>query len=371
MMSDINILTVFYAFSAGASWLLGVLCFLGINRINLRAERWLGIFYAIVGCTFTRMFLEIFGIGSIYLLQLLELPTWAMLPALYMATHYFTKDTTSNKVLVLHFIPFLIFLLFSITFFLIGLATEQNHLPELPMWFRFIIQYFFSGQMIFYWIACLILLRRHKKNIKMLASYTEKIDLQWLRMLLISFFFLILIRILSLSSLQITYFTPVLYFVATLVLAYSTLTQRSIYANEPALSGSKDKIVISDPVNERLSAEQVREFKSIVVLKTVEQKLYLDPLLTLKGLADKIGLNTHELSYVLNNGLGKNFYQFINELRTEEAKSLLLSEDMKHLDLLGIATSAGFNSKTTFYTTFKKLTGLTPKEYMKTNASRI
>lgn len=371
MMSDINILTVFYAFSAGASWLLGVLCFLGINRINVRAERWLGIFYAIVACTFTRMFLEIFGIGSIHLLQLLELPTWAMLPCLYMAIHYFTKASTSNRVLFLHFIPFLIFFLFTFPFFVIGLTNVQIQLPELPLWFRFTIQYFFSGQMIFYWIACLILLRRHQKNIKMLASYTEKIDLQWLRMLLISFFFLILIRILSISNLQITYIAPILYFLATLVLAYSTLTQRSIYTNEITLSGTKDKTLINSPVNERLSADQVKELKSIVMLKTVEQKLYLDPLLTLKGLADKIGLNTHELSYVLNNGLGKNFYHFINELRTEEAKSLLLSEDMKHLDLLGIAINAGFNSKTTFYTTFKKLTGLTPKEYMQTNSTAI
>lgn len=121
-------------------------------------------------------------------------------------------------------------------------------------------------------------------------------------------------------------------------------------------------------LNERLTAEQVEELKSIVTRKTDSEKLYLDPSLTLSVLSGKIGISTHELSYVLNNGLGKSFYQFINELRTEEAKSLLLSEDTKHLDMLGVAIRAGFNSKTTFYTTFKKATKLTPKEYIKANS---
>jgi len=77
------------------------------------------------------------------------------------------------------------------------------------------------------------------------------------------------------------------------------------------------------------------------------------------------------LSYVLNKGIKKNFYQFINELRVEEAKILLLSDKVKTLDMLGIATHAGFNSKTTFNTTFKKLTGLTPSQFQKLPSSAI
>ena len=369
MLSDIHILPIFYAFCAGATSLLAVLCLSGFNRIDIRAERWLGVFYIIMACTFTRIFLELFGIGSTYLLQLLELPTWAMLPCLYIAIHYFTRAEITRKVLFIHFIPFFIFLLFSLTYFVMGVMNKAIPLPALPGWFRLLIQYFFSAQMIFYWIVCLILLLRHQKNIKMLASYTEKIDLHWLKMLLISIFFVILIRLLSMTNHQVTNFAPILYFITILVLAYFTLTQRSIYAIETPNTRENEETKIDKPIHERLSENQVGALKSIVLQKTLEEKLYLDPLLTLKGLSDKIGLNTHELSYVLNNGIGKSFYHFINEMRTEEAKSLLLSEDMKHFDMLGIAIRAGFNSKTTFYTTFKKLTGLTPKEYMKANSS--
>jgi len=201
----------------------------------------------------------------------------------------------------------------------------------------------------------------------MVASFTEKVDLEWLRYLLISMLLLILIRILSISNIHVTYYSPILYFLGIIILAYSTLTQKSVYAIETYQHADKHQVEPKKTLNERLTTEQVEELKYIVMRKIVGEKLYLDPALTLSVLSDKIGISIHELSYVLNNGLDKNFYQFINELRTEEAKSLLLSEDIKHLNMLGIAIRAGFNSKTTFYTTFKKATNLTPKEYIKAN----
>jgi len=367
-MSDINILAVFFAFSGGASWLLGALSFLGVNRVNARADRWLGAFYCILACTCTRIFFEEFSVGGGFLLHLLELPTWAMLPCLYMAINYFVTPSTAKKNWHLHFVPFLLFLIVSLVYLMPNLFNKENHLPLLPPWIRFIVRYFFSSQMVYYWIVCFSLLRRHQKNLKMVASFTEKIDLGWLKYLLISVLFLILIRILSISNIHVTYYSPILYFLGIILLAYSTLTQKSIYTIETYQPVERDEIEQKKILNERLTTEQVEELKYIVMRKTVDEKLYLDPSLTLSILSDKIGISTHELSYVLNNGLGKNFYQFINELRTEEAKLLLLSEDTKHLDMLGVAIRAGFNSKTTFYTTFKKATNFTPKEYIKANS---
>lgn len=367
-MSDINILTIFHAFSGGASWLLGSLSFLGVNPVNAKADRWLGAFYCILACTFTRIFFEEFSVGDGFLLHLLELPTWAMFPCLYMAVNYYVSPSLSKKDWHLHFLPFLLFFIFSLVYLMPNFFNKENHLPALPSWIRFIIRYFFFGQMIYYWIVIFYLFRSHQKNIKRVASFTKKIDLEWLRYLLISVLSLILIRVLSISNMHVTYYSPILYFLGIVPLAYSTLTQKSIYAIETYEPPEKDEIAPKKALSERLTADQVEELKYIVMRKTADEKLYLDPSLTLSVLSDKIGISTHELSYVLNNGLGKNFYQFINELRTEEAKLLLLSEDTKHLDLLGIAISAGFNSKTTFYTTFKKATNFTPKEYIKANS---
>ncbi|SEL31379.1 transcriptional regulator, AraC family [Parapedobacter koreensis] len=368
-MSEINTLAAFYAFSGGALWLLGSLLFIGFDNVNTQANRWLGAFYFILACAFTQLFLEGFGIGGSFLIHLLELPRWAMLPCLYMAVNHYASPSLPKKDWLLHFVPFLLFLLFSLVYLMPNLFNEQNYLPILPPWIGFIVRYFFFGQTVYYWIVCFSLLRRHQKNLKMVASFTEKIDLEWLKYLLISVLFLMLIRILSISNIHVTYYSPILYFLGIILLAYSTLTQKSIYATETYHPAEKDGIAPKKVLNERLTLEQVEALNDIVMRKTAGEKLYLDPSLTLSVLSDKIGISTHELSYVLNNGLGKNFYQFINELRTEEAKSLLLSEDTKHLDMFGVAIRAGFNSKTTFYTTFKKATNLTPKEYIKANSA--
>ncbi|MFD2596981.1 helix-turn-helix domain-containing protein [Sphingobacterium griseoflavum] len=315
--------------------------------------------------------MEGFGIGGDLLVHVLELPRWAMLPCLFMAVSHYTSPSLIRKDWIFHFVPWIMFLMFSLVYVIPDLYNEQNRLPELPSWIRFAVRYFFFGQMVYYWVTCFFLLLGHQKNVKMMASFTENVNMEWLRYLLISVLFLMLIRFLDLLNLHITYIAPVLYFLGIMMLAYSTLTQKSIYAIEKyqprELEGSASK----KGSTERLTAEQVQELKNMVMRKTIDEKMYLDPGLTLSILSGKVGISTHELSYILNNGLGKSFYQFINELRTEEAKLLLLSADTKHLDMLGIAIRAGFNSKTTFYTTFKKATTLTPKEYIKANAKAV
>ena len=368
MMPDISLLTTFYAFSAGALWLLGLLFLLNVNRVNDKGNRWLGASYCILGCTFTQLFFEGFRIRESLIIHLLELPRWAMLPCFYMAISYLVSPSSPKKDWHLHFAPVLLFLMFSLVYILPGFFNVQARPPVLPSWIQFMVRYFFFGQTIFYWFTCFILFRRHNTNIKMVSSFTEKIDLAWVKYLLIALLFLILIRMLGLFNTRIVSFSPALYFLGVTALAYLTLTQKSIYPTETYELAGADEANSPKPSYERLTLDQVEQLKNIILEQTTVKKLYLDPGLTLSVLSDKTGISPHELSYVLNNGLGKNFYQFINELRTEEAKSLLLSEEAGRLDLLGVATRAGFNSKTTFYTTFKKATGLTSREYIKANA---
>ena len=370
-MPEINLFSIFYSFSSGSSWLLGILLLIGIDKTNIISSRWLGVFYIILGCSFAQLFLEEFTIDGDLMIHLLELPRWAMFPCLYLAVDHYISSDRKGKERLIHFVPFLFFLLFSLVYMIPKVFNEHAHHPALPRWIGLSVQYFFSVQMVFYWILCFVELRKHQKNLKMLSSFTEKVDLEWLRYLLDSILILIIVRILILLNLPITRYSPILYFLGIILLAYSTLTQKSIYAIEENINSdqnSEDGGGQKKVTNERLTSEQVEEIKIIVINKTMSEKLYLDPYLTLSVLSQKIGISNHEMSYVLNNGIGKSFYQFINQLRTEEAKLLLLSEETKHLDMLGIAIRAGFNSKTTFYTTFKKATRLTPREYIKINS---
>jgi AraC-like DNA-binding protein len=94
-----------------------------------------------------------------------------------------------------------------------------------------------------------------------------------------------------------------------------------------------------------------------------ENKPYLDTELTLSTLAAQLNMSRNQLSKVINTGAGNNFYHFVNTYRIEEVKNLIDSDKSKVYTILALAKDAGFNSKSTFNSFFKKMTGLTPSEY--------
>ena len=90
-------------------------------------------------------------------------------------------------------------------------------------------------------------------------------------------------------------------------------------------------------------------------------KLFKDPNLKLPQVADQLNLLPHTLSQVINDNLNKNFAGFINEYRIEFAKEKIALDS--HLKLESIGYECGFNSKSTFYATFKNITGKTPAQF--------
>jgi AraC-like DNA-binding protein len=99
------------------------------------------------------------------------------------------------------------------------------------------------------------------------------------------------------------------------------------------------------------------------LLKFLEdEKPFLDPELSLSKLALNLGLSENNLSQIINSELDTTFYDLINNYRIEEVKQILLSG--KEINILESALKAGFNSKTTFNTLFKRKTGLTPTQFL-------
>jgi YesN/AraC family two-component response regulator len=74
-------------------------------------------------------------------------------------------------------------------------------------------------------------------------------------------------------------------------------------------------------------------------------------------------VSANNLSQVINEKTGFNFNDYINTFRVEEAKNILTSPEYQKLTIEAIAEKAGFNSKSPFYTAFKKHAGMTPKEF--------
>jgi AraC-like DNA-binding protein len=114
-----------------------------------------------------------------------------------------------------------------------------------------------------------------------------------------------------------------------------------------------------------LDQKEKQRIASALQLCMDHDKLYLDPSITIDQLAGKIECTRHILSQVMNEYIGKSFYDYINHYRVEEAKTLLLSSEKKHFKIASIAYDAGFNSLSTFNDVFRKTTGCTPSQFTK------
>jgi AraC-like DNA-binding protein len=92
-----------------------------------------------------------------------------------------------------------------------------------------------------------------------------------------------------------------------------------------------------------------------------QEKLFCRPDFSLPDLAQRLGVSVHVLSQVINEGMGKTFFEMSAEYRVEEAKRLL--KEQPHVKVEEIAEQVGYLSKSSFNTAFKRITGKTPSEY--------
>ena len=93
----------------------------------------------------------------------------------------------------------------------------------------------------------------------------------------------------------------------------------------------------------------------------LDQELYKNPDLKLNDLAKAVNISGHQLSQLLNDNLDKSFAAYINEYRINRACELIAND--RGIKLEEIGYEVGFNSKSTFYTAFKKHKGTTPTLY--------
>jgi AraC-like DNA-binding protein len=100
-----------------------------------------------------------------------------------------------------------------------------------------------------------------------------------------------------------------------------------------------------------------------------EDKVYLDPELSLPRLAEALGCSVNHLSQAINAGHNLSFFDYVNHYRVAEAARLLRQKDCRFPAVLDVALSVGFNSISTFYTAFKKSTGQTPAKYRRAKSS--
>lgn len=113
--------------------------------------------------------------------------------------------------------------------------------------------------------------------------------------------------------------------------------------------------------NKKIEDDEAEKLSTQLNHLMEKEKIYTDADLKLSDVASKLNILPHTLSQLINDNLGKSFTVLINEYRVQEAKNLIQSNT--HLKLEAVGYDCGFNSKSTFYSVFKKITGTTPAKY--------
>jgi ligand-binding sensor domain-containing protein/AraC-like DNA-binding protein len=162
------------------------------------------------------------------------------------------------------------------------------------------------------------------------------------------------------------YVTP--YFIVVSVLLFGAgVWLRGIYmANHKIKTEHKSERLVHDKYKgAKIPEDQGAVIKEALIRYMNEKKPYLNAELKLADLADEIHYSAHEISQVLNQYQNQHFSDFVNTYRVEEVKKRMSDKNFSKFTLTAIAQQCGFNSKTSFFRVFKKLTGKTPADYFK------
>lgn len=143
------------------------------------------------------------------------------------------------------------------------------------------------------------------------------------------------------------------------ILLRNTLSSNQFQSN---LSPSSNQILIENKESDYTRYKN--EFDDVHDYILREQR-YLDSNLSLEKLAQEQKMSVSHLSKVINTCGDYNFSDYINSLRVEQAKKLLSDSNFDKYTNVSIGLECGFNSKSTFYSAFKKFTSTTPTEYRK------
>jgi ligand-binding sensor domain-containing protein/AraC-like DNA-binding protein len=150
-----------------------------------------------------------------------------------------------------------------------------------------------------------------------------------------------------------TFFFKVLIILIFIILVAATFY---IYKKRPSKRQEKYK---GSPLTPQFADECI---KKLTYLMEIE-KLYRDADISLQILAERLSVSPHLLSQILNEKLNRNFSDFVNFYRIEEAKQILASPRGDQLKIITVAFEVGFNTKVAFYNAFKKYTKMTPSRY--------
>jgi len=278
------------------------------------------------------------------------------------------RDFTLGRRDLLHLLPaacypFYIYQIFH------RLAPEQK-LQYVHDWAHVISDPYFEGliwaqrlALFAYSALCVYQLHQYKHHLRTHHCELNKVDLQWLKLLVVGFF---LINCWTLLTLLDTRFIDLLSaeflgeFESHFLLIYMSVLVVYLLKNSHGFSDIRiEHTIAPEPAPEEPQQQLVEKLTDFME----QSKPYLEPHITVERLAIKLNVSPKLLSCTINNQLHMNFFELIGTYRVAEAKKRLADTELRQKPISEIMKSCGFNSKSVFNQAFKKTVGVTPSHY--------
>ena len=296
-----------------------------------------------------------------------------------------TEEPHFNPRYLWHFAPFFAFLIASLVFIdeRVITGTEGFLVIDRFVSFRIIYAATFFISITAYSVATFVVIHRHQKRLKQLVSYSSgKITLQWLLGLSITFYTgYVLMFIVGGVDIMVHFMPFDPFEISFIGLTILTFLFGVFGFHQPSIFEEVVRVHVEEtvePINPEtkkyqrsgLKQKDVARYIKMIEDHMVASRPFLDRELSIYDIADQLNIPRHFLTEVINEHMGKNFYNLVNDYRVEEVKRCLEDPQFKHLTILAIAFDSGFNAKSSFNTIFKEKTGMTPSEYQKTVSAR-
>lgn len=293
-----------------------------------------------------------------------------------------------------HFLPHTIYMVYELSAFIQG-AEAVNARQEANN--QSIAFFIFSrglliGSFIYYFSRCLNILQKYRLWSMNQFSNTELISFKWFQNFIYAMVFWLIFReamnvldlILDLPFYQDWWWNLALVAVAFYIglagyeqkqptkinfqwpehiHAIASPVTEEIAPEERAPHSPLMHSLASNEAGTMQAAQEKVELASKLDRLMREDRLFLQPDLSLQELAQHLQLNTAQVSAIINQVVGQNFNDYINHLRVEEFIRLYQEDKDRKFTILSLALDSGFNSKSTFNRAFKKFKGMSPKAF--------
>lgn len=374
----ISIIELLILFGAGQGLILAYIL-VSTKRLRKKSNFFLALLlFTLSILNFTSMFdyspnderLEIFSYIPTFWVTMIPAATYFQLKYLINPTYRWKKSDW------LFFVPFFIELghrLYRFGYYLSGnLYTHEENL-----WYFFISNIYESVAIIGSLVTLIYGIRALKKYEEQLyQNYSEVEDksLSWLRRCLISglvlsalWGFLTIVDFdfntsyRTLALILLLGISMLIYYIGYSMIIRQGLLDTPVFA----VANKETKDASNEATNTTELSQKTDEHLKKIIELFEQEKLHQDPSLNMSMLSEKMGLSNGYLSQIINQKNNHNFFDFVNSYRVEDVKKKMAEPEYEHYTLLGLAQEAGFKSKSTFNSVFKKMTGKTPSEYRK------